>query len=59
YFRMSAVAPHLAARELYLVPDMPQYSYPVYSVRSANADESVVGPALAGLRAISEGNIEA
>ncbi|PDT38129.1 MULTISPECIES: LysR family transcriptional regulator [Sinorhizobium] len=59
YFRMSAVEPHLAARELYLVPDMPQYSYPVYSVRSANADESVVGPALAGLRAISEGNIEA
>lgn len=52
YFRMSAVEQHLAAGELHLVPDMPQYSYPVYSVRSANVDESVVGPALAGLRAI-------
>ncbi|ABR64143.1 LysR family transcriptional regulator [Sinorhizobium medicae] len=57
YFRMSAVKPHLAAGQLHLVPGMPQYSYPVYMVRSANADEGVLGPALAGLRAISEGNV--
>jgi DNA-binding transcriptional LysR family regulator len=58
YFRMSAVEPHITAGQLHLVPEMPQYSYPVYAVRSANGDESVVGPALAGLRAISEGTIE-
>jgi DNA-binding transcriptional LysR family regulator len=56
YFRMSAVEPHLAAGQLHLVPDMPQFSYPVYAVQSANADEDIIGPALAGLRAISERN---
>lgn len=59
YFRMSAVEPHIAAGQLHLVPEMPQYSYPVYAVRSANADESVVGAALTGLHAISTGNIQA
>lgn len=58
YFRMSAVKPHIAAGRLHLVPDMPQFSYPVYAVRSANADEAVVGPALAGLHAISNDRIE-
>lgn len=58
YFRMSAVQPHLAANRLYLVPDMPQFSYPVYAVQSANADETVAGPALAGLHSISSGNAE-
>lgn len=55
YFRMSAVQPHLAAGRLYLVPDMPQFSYPVYAVQSASADETVAGPALAGLHLISNG----
>jgi DNA-binding transcriptional LysR family regulator len=59
YFRMSAVQPHLAAGRLYMVEGSPQFSYPVYAVQSANADESVVGPALAGLHAISSGNISA
>jgi DNA-binding transcriptional LysR family regulator len=58
YFRMSAVEPLISAGQLHLVPDMPQFSYPVYAVQSASADESVVGPAMAGLRAISTGNIE-
>lgn len=58
YFRMSAVQSHLAAGRLHLVPDMPQFSYPVYAVQSANADEAVAGPALAGLHAISNGNIK-
>ena len=53
YFRMSAVQPHIAAGRLHLVPEMPQFSYPVYAVQSANADETVVGPALAGLHSIS------
>jgi DNA-binding transcriptional LysR family regulator len=59
YFRMNAVQSHIAAGRLHLVPEMPQFSYPVYAVQSANADESVVGPALAGLHAISKGSIEA
>lgn len=58
YFRMSAVQPHLAAGRLHLVPDMPQFSYPVYAVQSANTDETVAGPALAGLHLISSGNGE-
>ena len=58
YFRMSAVQPHIAAGTLHLVPETPQFSYPVYVVRSSNADETVVGPALAGLHAISNGEIE-
>jgi LysR family transcriptional regulator, flagellar master operon regulator len=53
YFRMSAVAPHLAAGRLHVVPGAPQFSYPIYSVQSAGADEGLVRPALAGLRAIS------
>ncbi|MDW6023357.1 LysR family transcriptional regulator [Mesorhizobium sp. BAC0120] len=58
YFRMSAVQPHIVAGRLQLVPEMPQFSYPVYAVQSANADETVTGPALAGLHAISNGGIE-
>jgi DNA-binding transcriptional LysR family regulator len=53
YVRMSAVQTHIAEGRLHLVPEMPQYSYPVYAVHSANADETVVGPALAGLHSIS------
>ena len=58
YFRMSAVQPHVESGRLHLVPETPQFSYPVYVVHSANADESVVGPALAGLHSISGGEIE-
>lgn len=58
YFRMSAVQPHIAAGRLRLVPETPQFSYPVYVVQSANADETVVGPALVGLHSISSGEIE-
>jgi DNA-binding transcriptional LysR family regulator len=53
YFRMSAVEPHLAAGRLHIVPRMPQFSYPIYSVQSAGADEGVVRPALVGLRAVA------
>ncbi len=58
YFRMSAVQPYISAGKLHLVPEMPQFSYPVYAVQSASADESVVGPALAGLHSISNGSTE-
>lgn len=53
YFRMSAVQPHLASGKLHLVPETPHFSYPVYAVQSANAEAAVIGPALAGLHAIS------
>lgn len=61
YFRMRAVEPHVAAGRLHIVPGAPQFSYPIYSVRSANADDTVVGPALAGLRAVStaQGQLDA
>ena len=53
YFRMGTIQPHLASKRLHLVPGAPHFSYPVYAVQSANADDTVLGPALAGLRAIS------
>jgi DNA-binding transcriptional LysR family regulator len=58
YFRMSVVQPHIEAGRLHLVPETPQFSYPVYAVQSANADEAVVVSALAGLHSISNGNAE-
>ncbi len=58
YFRMSAVQPHIDSGRLHLVPDMPQFSYPVYAVYSANADMAVVSPALAGLHSISRAKTE-
>lgn len=54
YFRMGAVQPHIASGRLHIVSGMPQFSYPVYAVHSANADSSVLGPALAGLHAMLE-----
>ena len=53
YFRMSVVQPHLDSGDLHLVADTPQFSYPIYAVHHATADESVVGPALAGLHAVA------
>jgi hypothetical protein len=53
YFRMRAVRPHLKSGKLRLVPKAPQYSYPIYVVYSDNADDSVLQPALVGLRKIA------
>ena len=53
YFRTEAVHQHLEAGRLHLVPDAPRFSYPVYVVSSANADEGVLAPALAGLRTLT------
>lgn len=55
YFRMSVVEPHISAGQLHLVPDAPQFSYPVYVVYTANAEDAVLGPALAGLHTIIAG----
>ncbi|HMQ91678.1 MAG TPA: LysR family transcriptional regulator [Amaricoccus sp.] len=53
YFRMHAVKPYLASGRLHLVPGMPQFSYPIYAVSSVDADDSLLGPALAGLREVT------
>jgi LysR family transcriptional regulator, flagellar master operon regulator len=53
YFRMQAVHDHLEAGRLHLVSGAPRFSYPVYVVCSANADEGVLAPALAGLRTLT------
>jgi DNA-binding transcriptional LysR family regulator len=53
YFRMHAVAPYIASGRLHIVPGMPQFDYPIYAVYSSTADDSLLSPALAGLRAVS------
>lgn len=52
YFRMQAVSPHIQAGRLFLVPDAPKFSYPVYVVHSVNVNEDTLAPALAGLRGL-------
>ena len=59
YFRMSAVEPYLASGRLRIVPEAPQFSYPVYVAQSASADAAVLGPALAGLQSLSGRKVEA
>jgi DNA-binding transcriptional LysR family regulator len=58
YFRMHAVQPHITSGLLHLVPGAPRFSYPVYAVHSANADDAVLGPALDGLRTVSAVPVE-
>ena len=58
YFRMHAVQPHITSGLLHLVPGAPRFSYPVYAVHSANADDAVLGPALDGLRTVSAAPVE-
>ncbi len=55
YFRMSVVEPYIQSGRLHVVPNQPQFSYPVYTVQAGNVDEAVVGTALAGLREIAAG----
>jgi LysR family transcriptional regulator, flagellar master operon regulator len=52
YFRVRAVQPHVASGRLRLVPGAPQFSFPIYVVYSADGDDAVLGPALAGLRTV-------
>lgn len=53
YFRTRAVRPYLQTGQLRLVPSAPEFSYSAYAVYGANADQSLLGPALDGLRAIA------
>jgi DNA-binding transcriptional LysR family regulator len=58
YFRMRAVQRHLASGRLHLVAGAPRFSYPIYAVHSANADDAILGPALAGLHTVSAARVE-
>src|SRR4051794_33794973 len=51
YFRMHEVRRHLESGKLYLVLGAPHFSFPIYAVYSANADDATLGQALAALRA--------
>ena len=52
YFRMSAVQPYITSGQLHFVPDAPHFSYPIYVVYTGDVDDTVLGPALSGLRSI-------
>ncbi|KAB2885575.1 MAG: LysR family transcriptional regulator [Pseudorhodoplanes sp.] len=53
YFRTRAVRPYIDNGQLHLVRGAPEFSYPAYAVYSVNADETLLGPALKGLRAVA------
>ena len=50
YFRMEAARPHLNAGRLHLVANKPHFSYSIYAVYSAKADEELLGRVRAGLQ---------
>lgn len=58
YFRKRAVQPHIVAGQLHLVPEAPQFSYPIYAIYSANLDNAILGLALSGLRTVSDAQVK-
>ena len=56
YFRTRAVRPYLESGQLHLVRGAPEFFYPAYAVYAANADETLLHPALEGLRAVAADN---
>ena len=53
YFRMEAARPHLEDGRLHLVADKPRFSYSIYAVYSAKADEQLMARVRNGLRAVA------
>jgi len=51
YFRMEAARPHLERGKLHLVADKPRFSYSIYALYSAKADEQLMERVRTGLRA--------
>lgn len=58
YFRQRTAQPHLASGKLHLVAGAPSFSYPIYAVCSDGADETLITPALDGLRAVAAAGAE-
>lgn len=54
YFRMEAARPHLKSGRLHLVADKPRFSYSIYAVYSAKADERLMQRVRTGLRSVAE-----
>jgi DNA-binding transcriptional LysR family regulator len=53
YFRMEAARPHLASGRLRLLDAKPRFSYSIYALYSARADEMLMERVRAGLRAVA------
>lgn len=53
YFRMEAVRPYLQSGQLHLVSGKPRFSYSVYAVYSAKADERLMERVRTGLRSVA------
>lgn len=53
YFRMEAARPHLATGRLHLVADKPRFSYSIYAIYSAKADERLMARIRNGLRTVA------
>jgi hypothetical protein len=50
---MGAAKPFLETGRLHLVEGAPSFSYPIYAVFSANADEALIKQALDGVRTVA------
>lgn len=57
YFRQNVVRSHLKEGRLHRVPRAPEFLYPAYAVYAADADMTVLDPALAGLRQAAKGAV--
>ena len=55
YFRQNVVQPYLQQGRLHRVAGAPEFLYPAYAVYAADADMTVLAPALAGLRQAAAG----
>jgi len=53
YFRTRAVRQYIDNGQLHVVHGAPEFSYPAYAVYSVKSDETLLAPALRGLRAVA------
>lgn len=58
YFRERIAAPHLESGALHLVPRAATFSYPIYAVCSADADDHLIEIALRALRSVSTADLD-
>lgn len=58
YFPERMARPYLESGRLFVVEDAPTFSLPVYVVHAKEADPTLLGPALSGLRAVGRQEAE-